>query len=119
MILGDMEPVWDETAFIPVGPEELNAEERIRVQLWDSDRTSADDDLGRVEVDLKELMNNPKSKGKMWDRSDGFLALEGVCFFHVPPISLLQHCTKCMASLCSALLHKRGFGPKLVAEEKC
>ena len=72
-----MEPVWDETAFILVTAEELNAEERLRVQLWDSDRTSADDDLGRIEIDLKDLMHNPKSYCKMWDRSDGFLALEG------------------------------------------
>ena len=77
VIVHDMEPVWDETAFILVAAEELNAEERLRVQLWDSDRTSADDDLGRIEVDLKELMQNPKSNCKMWDRSDGFLALEG------------------------------------------
>ena len=60
-----------------MGPEETNAEERLRIQLWDSDRTSADDDLGRIELDLKELMHSPQSKGKMWDRTDGFLALEG------------------------------------------
>lgn len=60
-----------------MGAEEVNAEERIRIQLWDSDRTSADDDLGRIELDLKELMHSPQSKGKLWDRSDGFLALEG------------------------------------------
>ena len=77
VIVHDMEPVWDETAFVLVAAEELNAEERLRIQLWDSDRTSADDDLGRIEVDLKELMHNPKSNCKMWDRSDGFLALEG------------------------------------------
>ena len=77
VILKDMEPVWDETAFILVAAEELNAEERLRVQLWDSDRMSADDDLGRIEVDLKELMQNPQSNGKMWERSDNFLALEG------------------------------------------
>jgi len=77
VIVHEMEPVWDETAFIQVSAEELNAEERLRVQLWDSDRTSADDDLGRIEVDLKDLMQNPKSNCKMCDRSDGFLALEG------------------------------------------
>ena len=74
VIVDEMEPVWEETTFILVGPEELNAEERLRVQLWDSDRTSADDDLGRIEVDLKELMHSTHSKGKMWDRHDGFLS---------------------------------------------
>ena len=64
-----------------MGPEELNAEERLQIQLWDSDRTSADDDLGRIEVDLKELMHSSQSRGKMWDRTDGFLALEGAYIF--------------------------------------
>ena len=77
VIVDDMAPVWDETAYILVAAEELNAEERLRVQLWDSDRTSADDDLGRIEVDLKELMHDERSNGRMWDRSDGFVALEG------------------------------------------
>ena len=77
VIIADMHPVWQETAFIQVGPQELNAEERLRVQLWDSDRTSADDDLGRIEVELKELMNSPESKCKMWHRTDSFRALEG------------------------------------------
>lgn len=60
-----------------MGPEEVNAEERIRIQLWDSDRTSADDDLGRIELDLKDLMHSTQTKGKSCDRTDGFLALEG------------------------------------------
>lgn len=75
VILDDMEPVWEETSFILVGPEELNAEERLRVQLWDSDRTSADDDLGKIEVDLKVLMHSSQSNGRMWDRHDNFLAV--------------------------------------------
>jgi Ca2+-dependent lipid-binding protein len=58
-----------------VGPGELNADER-RVQLWDSDRLTVDDDLGRIEVDLKELMKSRRSNGKMWDRQDGFMAME-------------------------------------------
>lgn len=55
----------------------MNAEERLRVQLWDSDRTSADDDLGRIEVELKELMHDSISYCNMWHRTDGFQALEG------------------------------------------
>ena len=34
VIIDDMKPVWEETTFILVGPEELNAGERLRVQLW-------------------------------------------------------------------------------------
>ncbi|KAL8821556.1 MAG: hypothetical protein Q9223_000400 [Gallowayella weberi] len=75
IIIDDMKPSWHETAYILVSPEEINAAERLRVQLWDSDRTSADDDLGRIEVDLKELMSDSRSCGRMWQREDGFQAL--------------------------------------------
>ncbi|MCJ1377290.1 hypothetical protein MMC17_000383 [Xylographa soralifera] len=76
VIIDDMEPIWDETAFVLVSSEELNADERIRLQLWDSDIHSADDDLGRVELDLKEIMHDSRSKGKMWDRTDGLMAMD-------------------------------------------
>ncbi|KAK7527316.1 meiotically up-regulated gene 190 protein [Phyllosticta citriasiana] len=76
IIEADMEPCWDETTFVLVTPDELNVDERLRVQLWDSDRTTADDDLGRIEVDIKQLMRDPRSSGKMMDRLDGFRALE-------------------------------------------
>lgn len=72
----NMEPHWDETTFICVTPSELNVDEKLRLQLWDSDRTTADDDLGRIEVDLKEIMKSEESNGKMVDREDGFRALK-------------------------------------------
>lgn len=72
-----MEPVWDEHCFLLIGSEEINAEECLRLQLWDSDRFSADDDLGRVELDLKDLMNNEKSKGCMWEREDELTPMDG------------------------------------------
>jgi len=76
IIESEMEPYWDETCFVLVTPEELNVEERLRVQLWDSDKLSADDDLGRIEVDLKEIMTSDESNGRMWSRTDGFRALK-------------------------------------------
>ena len=76
LLLDEMEPWWDETAYVLVTSEELNVHERLRLQLWDSDRFTADDDLGRIEVDLKQLMKNDQSDGKMWKRTDGFRALQ-------------------------------------------
>lgn len=76
VIVNEMEPVWEETAFLLVGPDELNARERLQIQLWDSDRGSADDHLGTIEVDLGELMNSSRSNAKTWDRHDGFQASE-------------------------------------------
>lgn len=72
----EMDPYWDETFFVLVTPQELNSHERIRIQLWDSDRLTADDDLGRIEVSLKELMTSQETNGKVSDRSDGFRALK-------------------------------------------
>ena len=77
VIESDLHPVFHEHCMIPVGQEELNAQERLRIQLWDSDRTSADDDLGRIEVDIKELMRSKESKGKMWQREDSFIGMDG------------------------------------------
>ncbi|KAI1390707.1 uncharacterized protein F4822DRAFT_394229 [Hypoxylon trugodes] len=69
IITNDNDPNWHEWASILVTPEEVNAEEKLRLQLWDSDKWSADDDLGRVEIDLKLLMKNPN---KFHDREDRF-----------------------------------------------
>lgn len=76
VLLSEMEPTWNETAYLLVTPEELNVDERLRVQLWDSDRFSVDDDLGRIELDLKRLMAGNETNGKMQDRTDGFKALK-------------------------------------------
>lgn len=76
VILSEMEPHWEETAFILVTPDELNVDERLRVQLWDSDRMTADDDLGRIEMDIKEVMRSSETRGKMCDRVDGFKSLK-------------------------------------------
>ncbi|KAH8667950.1 putative meiotically up-regulated gene protein [Tricladium varicosporioides] len=68
----DQYPKWHEWAYLLISPEELNADEKLRLQLWDSDKYTADDDLGRVEVDLKELMRDSRTKNNMCDREDRF-----------------------------------------------
>ncbi|KAI0428677.1 hypothetical protein F5Y09DRAFT_312266 [Xylaria sp. FL1042] len=69
---GENEPSWHEYASILVTPEEVNADERLRLQIWDSDKWTADDDLGRVEVSLKDLMRNSKTLNRIQDREDRF-----------------------------------------------
>jgi len=76
LLKNEMDPVWEETAYLLVTPEELNVEERLRIQLWDSDRFTADDDLGRIEVDLRHLMKSEETNGKIHKRCDGFRALK-------------------------------------------
>ena len=46
------------------------------MSLWDSDKLTADDDLGRIELGLKELMKNDKSNGKEWMRTDAFESMK-------------------------------------------
>ncbi|KAI5917467.1 hypothetical protein F4810DRAFT_44519 [Camillea tinctor] len=70
IIVEENEPSWYEYASILVTPEEVNAEEKLRIQLWDSDKWSADDDLGRVELDLKRLMRDSKTLNRVQDRED-------------------------------------------------
>ncbi|KAF2169046.1 hypothetical protein M409DRAFT_21055 [Zasmidium cellare ATCC 36951] len=76
VLISEMEPYWHERAVLLVTPEELNVDERLRLQLWDSDRFTADDDLGRIEVDLKQIMRAEETNGRMNDRTDGFRALK-------------------------------------------
>ncbi|KAH9901707.1 hypothetical protein F4778DRAFT_771039 [Xylariomycetidae sp. FL2044] len=73
IVTGDGELTWSEYASILVTPEEVNAEEKLRLQLWDSDKWTADDDLGRVELDLKTLMHDSKTRNRMQDREDRFV----------------------------------------------
>lgn len=65
----ELNPVWEETCFLVVTPDEVTAEERVSIQLWDSDARNADDIIGRVEVDLLECMK--KGDGQMIKRTDG------------------------------------------------
>ncbi|KAK4153466.1 hypothetical protein C8A00DRAFT_15333 [Chaetomidium leptoderma] len=70
IIIEDSKPNWNEWAWILVSPDEINAQETLRLHLWDSDKHTADDDLGRVELSLKELMHGSTTKNKMCDRED-------------------------------------------------
>ncbi|KAI1125854.1 hypothetical protein F5Y10DRAFT_224065 [Nemania abortiva] len=70
--LGENDPSWHEYASILVTPEEVNAGEKLRLQLWDSDKWTADDDLGRVEVNLKDLMHKRETLNRIQDREDRF-----------------------------------------------
>ena len=75
-ILEEMEPSYDEWIYLLVGTEELNAQEMLRIQLWDSDRSTADDDLGRKDIDIRELMRSPESLSKMQERTDGLIGMD-------------------------------------------
>jgi len=52
---------------ILVFPEQVKSQECLSVQLWDSDRITADDIVGKIEFDLHDLILNG---GKMESRVD-------------------------------------------------
>lgn len=56
IIFEDLNPNWNETAHILVTKDDLRSDEMLSVQLWDSDKRSADDIVGRVQRKLSELV---------------------------------------------------------------
>lgn len=70
--LNDLNPRWDERHVMLLNPEAIRAKERLSIALWDSDRTTADDILGRVEIDIAPLIRSP---GKMFERNDTLMGL--------------------------------------------
>ena len=73
VITDDLNPIWEETAALLVNPEVIKADEQLSVELWDSDRSSADDIVGKVELSLQELIQKP---GKMFPQVSKLTGLE-------------------------------------------
>ena len=59
IIFEDLNPVWEETAFLLVSRDDLRSGESLSLQLWDSDKHSADDIVGRVNMPLTDLIRKP------------------------------------------------------------
>lgn len=63
VITDDLNPLWEETAALLVTPELIKADEQLSVELWDSDRHTADDIVGKVELSMQKMIQHP---GKMY-----------------------------------------------------
>ncbi|EDN03744.1 C2 domain-containing protein, nitrosative stress-induced transcript, conidia-enriched transcript [Histoplasma capsulatum] len=63
VITDDLNPVWEESAALLVTPELIKADEQLSVELWDSDRNTADDIVGKVEISIRKMLSHP---GKMY-----------------------------------------------------
>ncbi|GAA5963756.1 hypothetical protein JCM8115_004267 [Rhodotorula mucilaginosa] len=68
----DLNPVWEQTAFILVSADEVRAAEKLSIQLWDWDKLSADDLVGRVQVPIHDLMLKPNEMHHRTDKLMGF-----------------------------------------------
>ncbi|CAE6476050.1 unnamed protein product [Rhizoctonia solani] len=56
-IISGRSPIWEETTIVLVGPDAVAVREKLSLQLWDSDRITADDVLGTVDIDLATLIH--------------------------------------------------------------
>lgn len=59
VVFEDLNPVWEETAFLLVGKEDIRSDESLSLQLWDSDKRTADDIVGRVNKPLRDFLRHP------------------------------------------------------------
>ncbi|KAG0149934.1 hypothetical protein CROQUDRAFT_39134 [Cronartium quercuum f. sp. fusiforme G11] len=72
IITEELNPVFEETAFLLVSEDEIRAQEDLSVMLWDSDERSADDLVGRVKLPVTEIMKNPNKSERRTDKLRGF-----------------------------------------------
>ncbi|CAD6969557.1 unnamed protein product [Tilletia controversa] len=72
IIFEDLNPVWMEEAYLLVHKDDIRSDEQLSVQLWDSDKRTADDIQGRVTEPLKELMKHPNKMIRRTDNLKGF-----------------------------------------------
>jgi len=70
--LDDLNPRWEERHVLLLHSAAIRAKEKVTISLWDSDRFSSDDVLGRVEIDLVDLVN---SSGKLHNRNVTLMGL--------------------------------------------
>ncbi|KAH7097583.1 hypothetical protein BKA62DRAFT_716123 [Auriculariales sp. MPI-PUGE-AT-0066] len=67
----ELNPSFEETAFMLLTQNEVDAEEELSAMLWDSDKTS-DDLLGRAKIPVVELMKTPNVMHRREDKLKGF-----------------------------------------------
>ncbi|KAK1999992.1 C2 domain-containing protein [Colletotrichum falcatum] len=63
VIQDDLNPLFEESCGLLVTADLIKADEQLSVELWDSDRSSADDIVGKVELSIQKLIQHP---GKMF-----------------------------------------------------
>lgn len=63
VVTDDLNPIWEESCAILVTPEVIKADEKLSIELWDSDRHTADDIVGKVEISMQKMIQHP---GKMF-----------------------------------------------------
>lgn len=94
IIRRDLNPVWNEFAFVLITKNDVKNDEQLSIQLWDWDRHSPDDINGRVTRSVRGLMRQPNQWHTYTDTLRGFeegIEMEGhltyrVGFFDKAPL---------------------------------
>jgi Ca2+-dependent lipid-binding protein len=73
VITDDLNPMWEEATALLVTPELIKADEQLSVELWDSDRNTADDIVGKVELSIQKMIQHP---GKMYPQVSKLSGME-------------------------------------------
>ena len=63
VIQDNLNPIFEESCGLLVTTDLIKADEQLSMELWDSDRSSADDVVGKVELSIQKLIQRP---GKMF-----------------------------------------------------
>lgn len=66
VIQDDLNPIFEESCGLLVTSDLIKADEQLSMELWDSDRSSADDVVGKVELSIQKLIQHP---GKMFPQT--------------------------------------------------
>lgn len=66
VIQDDLNPVWEETCALLVTPDLIKVDEQLSMELWDSDRSTSDDVVGKVELSMQKMIQHP---GKMYPQN--------------------------------------------------
>lgn len=59
VIQDDLNPLFSESCGLLVTTDIIKADEQLSLELWDSDRSSADDVVGKVEISIQKLIQHP------------------------------------------------------------
>ncbi|KAK1248022.1 hypothetical protein MKX07_000910 [Trichoderma sp. CBMAI-0711] len=73
VVQDNLNPIFEETCGLLVTGDLIKADEQLSVELWDSDRSSADDEVGKIELSIQELIQHP---GKMFQYSSTLKGLK-------------------------------------------
>lgn len=57
----ELNPSWNEQTCLLIYQDQLTSGEKLSVQLWDSDQLTADDIVGRIDFDMRDLIRDYKN----------------------------------------------------------